>query len=148
MSDEQESPSKWQEFYSSYTSVELGKRFHKLRKEKELAEASLGDLNKELEFLAKVAIPEKFTDEGLKNLNLEGIGRISLRADIYASIKAGQKDAAYTWISDIGAGDLIQDSIPPSTLKAFLKNRLKAGEEYPEDLFNVTAYQQATLTQS
>jgi hypothetical protein len=79
-------------------------------------------------------------------MNIDGVGRISLRADIYASVKSGMKETAYTWLSDVGAGDLIQDSVPPSTLKAFLKNRLKAGEDIPEDLFNVTPYQQATLT--
>jgi hypothetical protein len=137
---------KWQEFYRGWAPVELSKKFATLRARKEDVEEELSDINSELEYLAKVAIPETFTDQGLKNMNIDGVGRISLRADIYASVKSGMKETAYTWLSDIGAGDLIQDSVPPSTLKAFLKTRLKAGEDIPEDLFNVTPYQQATLT--
>lgn len=136
----------FKQFYGGYTTIELIRKMSALRRSLDDAKAEVSGLEAETRFLGEVAIPEKFAEDGVKNMNVDGIGRINLRADIYASVKAGQKDAAYTWLGDIGAGDLIQPSVNSSTMKAFLKNRLKLAEDIPEDLFNVTPYTLAVIT--
>lgn len=133
-------------FYAQFTTLEACRRLAEMRRDKDNAEAELTALNKEIDFVSKVLLPGKFQDEGIKNLSIDDVGRISLRADIYASVKSGKQVEARQWLSDVGSGDLIQPTVNPSTLKAFLKARIKAGEEYPEDIFNVTPYQQATIT--
>lgn len=137
---------KFQKIYESMTTLELIRAMAKVRAEKDNLDMELKGVTAEHEYLSKIAIPEKFAGEGIKNMRVEGIGRISLRPDIYASVKAGRKERAYLWLKDIGSGSLIQDSVPPSTLKAFLKARIISGDEIPEDLFNATAYTVATIT--
>lgn len=147
MSDEKQAPN-WGKFYEGYTTLDLIRRFAKLQQQKEAMDTEVKNLGQEIDYLAKVAIPTHFTDEGIKNMNVEGLGRVSLRSDIYASIKAGMKDQLFRWLDDIGSKDLIQPGVNPSTLKAFIKERIKKGEDYPEDFVNVTAYQQASITKA
>lgn len=137
---------KFAKLYEGHSITELIQALARVRKEKDDAEEEAKTAGREHEYLSKMLIPDRFAEAGIKNMTVEGIGRVNLTADIYASIKAGAKEDAYTWISDIGSGDLIQPSIPPSTLKAFLKNRIKAGEDIPEEYFNCTPFQQARIT--
>lgn len=139
---------KFAQLYSGHSTVELIKAMARVRKEKDDAEDVAKGIGREYEFLSKVAIPEKFAEEGVTIMKVDGIGRVNLAADIYASIKAGMKEKAYLWLSDIGSADLIQAAVPPSTLKAFLKSRIKAAEDIPEDLFNCTPFQQARITKT
>jgi hypothetical protein len=134
--------------YEGHSLTELIGAMHRLREQKEALELEIKGVNREYEYVSRTLIPEKFNAEGIKKMDVTGIGRVSLRADIFASIKSGQKESAYQWLSDIGSGDIIQPAVAPSTLKAFLKNRLKSGEDIPEEMFNVTAYQQATITKT
>jgi hypothetical protein len=134
--------------YGDYSTLDLITAMVRLREQKDNAEEHAKAIAREYEFITKTAIPEKFAEDGIKNINVEGIGRVQLRADIYASVKSGAKEQAYAWLSDVGSGDLIQPSVPPSTLKAFLKGRLKAGEDIPEELFNVNPFQQASITKA
>jgi hypothetical protein len=138
----------FQNLYSKHTTLELIKAMAKVREHKDALDAELKGVGKEYEFLARIAIPEAFENDGIKNMNVDGIGRVALRADIFASIKAGQKEKAYEWLQDIGSGDLIVPQVAPSTLKAFLKARIKKGDENPEDLFNISPFQSASITKT
>jgi len=149
MSDEEQSPqSRWADKYKGKPTLDLIHAMSHLRADKDELEDKVSAANSELEYLAKVAIPDRFTEEGIRNMVVDGVGRVGLRANIYASIKAGCKDQAYQWMRDVGLGDLIQPSVNASTLKATLKNRIKSADDIPEDLFNVTPYQQATITKT
>jgi hypothetical protein len=136
------------EFYREYDTLELIRAMAKIREQKDAIESEAKAVAREYEFLTKVKIPEAFDNDGIKNMSVDGIGRISLRTDIYASIKAGHKEEALQWLSDIGSEDLIQPTVNSSTLKAFLKGRIKSGEDTPEEFFNITPYQQATITKT
>jgi hypothetical protein len=138
----------WQEFYKEYGTIELVRAMNKIREQKDALELELKETNREFEFLSKVKIPEAFENDKIKNLSVEDIGRISLRTDIYASIKAGHKEEALRWLSDIGSENLIQPTVNSSTLKAFLKGRIRNGEDTPEEFFNITPYQQAVITKA
>jgi len=113
---------------------------------KDEAEAVLKAINKEFDFLRLSLIPKMFEDRGIANMTLAGVGRVSLTADIYASIPAEKKEDAYQWLSDTGHGDLIGSTVNASTLKAFLKGQLLKGEELPEGLFKVTPFTRASIT--
>jgi len=124
----------------------LVEEFSRLKSEKDLLEEKLTELNKRIEILARQEIPAAMDDAGIHNVNFEGIGRISLRADVFASISADNKEAAYEWLEATGRGSLIKSSVNASALKAAVKSWLQDGEQIPEDLFKVTPYTQATLT--
>lgn len=139
---------KFAELYSGHSAVDLIKAMARLRAEKDAAEDEAKGISREYKYITEVAIPEKFAEDGVSIMKVDGIGRCNLAADIYASVKAGQKEAAYQWLSDIGSGDLIQPAVPPSTLKAFLKGRIKSAEDIPEEFFNCTPYQVARITKA
>jgi hypothetical protein len=91
-------------------------------------------------------IPDKMDDRGITNITFDGICRLGLTSDIRASILKMHRTQAYEWMEENGYGDLIQESINPSTLKAFCKRRIKEGEELPEDLFTVSPFSRASVT--
>ena len=139
---------KFDAMHKDKSTMELIQTLSRVRSEKDALEEELKGVTAEHKYLATVLIPDRFAAEGIKNMSVAGVGRISLRGDIYASIKAGKKPELFDWLRDIGSGDLIQDAVAPSTLKAFLKGRIKAGDEFPEELVNVTPYQTATITKT
>ena len=82
----------------------------------------------------------------LDGLKVEGIGRVHLQSDIRASIKADNKAAAYEWLGDNGHGGLITETVNASSLKAFCKDKMKNGEELPEELFKTSVFTRAVIT--
>lgn len=126
--------------------LDLAREMKTLREMKELADHVASELGKRYDFMRLVLLPERFEAEGLQNLKAEGLGRISLRGDIYASILPGKKEDAFMWLGDTGRGDLIQPTVNASTLKASLKKAIEAGEEVPDDIFRVTPYTTAVIS--
>lgn len=124
----------------------LVEEFSRLKSEKDLLEEQLTVINKRIEILSRQDIPNAMDEAGIQNVNFEGIGRISLRGDVFASISADNKEAAYEWLEATGRGSLIKPTVNSSTLKAAIKAWILDGEQIPEDLFKVTPYTQATLT--
>lgn len=124
----------------------LVEEFSRLKSEKDLLEEQLTVINKRIEILSRQDIPNAMDEAGIQNVNYEGIGRISLRGDVFASISSDNKEAAYEWLEATGRGSLIKPTVNSSTLKAAIKAWILDGEQIPEDLFKVTPYTQATLT--
>ena len=126
----------------------LVEEFSSLKSQKDLLEEQLTQLNKRIEILARQEIPEAMDNAGIHNVNFEGIGRVSLRSDVFASIAADNKEAAYDWLEATGRGSLVKPTVNASSLRAAIKAWIQDGETIPEDLFKVTPYTQATLTRS
>ncbi len=127
---------------------ELAERFRELQNELKESKAVSSEIQKEFDYLRKSVLPDKMEELGFDTVNITGIGRISLRAEIYASIVADQKEAAFAWLAENGHGALIKDTVNASSLKAFMKEQLGLGEVFPEEMFNCTPYTMATLTKS
>lgn len=106
------------------------------------------ELEKEKKFLAESLIPEMMDDDGITNITLEDIGRVTLTSDVYARIPAEKKDEAYQWFRDHKLGDLIVETVNAGTLKATVKKRIKDPtlDQLPEDLFSVTPFSRASIT--
>lgn len=100
------------------------------------------------DFIEKIALVEAMENQNLSNFKVPGVGRVNLRGDLYVSVKAGQKEGAYSWLEDNGRGDLIQPTVNASTLKASVKAAMERGEEFPAELFNITPYTAAVLTRA
>lgn len=127
---------------------ELARELSQLKTEKDSIEEALSAINKRIEVLARQEIPEAMDEAGVQNVKFEGIGKIYLKGDVFASIPAEARDAAYEWLEATGRGSLVKPTVNSSSLKAAVKEWISQGEEIPEDLIKVTPYTQAVLTRS
>jgi hypothetical protein len=130
------------------TVVQLAGELRKLKELKEAMEEDLKETNKFIEEITKQILPEKMDDQGISNIKIDGVGRITLRGEVYASILAANRDAAYQWLRDTGRASLISNTVNASSLKAACKEWLKNGEQIPEDLIKVTPVTVAVLTRT
>lgn len=138
----------FEEQYSHLDTLSLIREMKSVQVEKDSVDELLSALNKRYDYLRLKAIPDRFDNEGITNMKVEGVGRVQLTADLYASIKSGKKEEAYQYLSDTGHGDVIQPSINPSTMKATIKAMIQKGEEVPEELFTVTPFSRASITKA
>ena len=127
--------------------VELANKLRGLKDLKEAQEADLKDTNMAIEAITKVLLPQKMDEQGIQNVKIDGVGRVSLRGEVYASILAENRELAYDWLRNTGRAALITNTVNPSTLKAAAKEWLKNGEEIPE-LIKITPATVATLTRT
>jgi len=137
--------------YSKYDNVPLVELVHAMstmQNRKEALEDQLKIVNKEFDFLRITKIPAKMEEDGVDRINVTGIGRVSLTADMHVSVKADQKSEFFTWLRDNGRGDLLQENINPSTLKAAVKKMFREGEEVPDTLLNVSPFTRASITRT
>ena len=127
---------------------ELARELSQLKSAKDKIEDELSTINKRIEILARQEIPEAMDEAGVQNVKFEGIGKIYLKGDVFASIPAESRDAAYEWLELTGRGSLIKPTVNSSSLKAAVKEWIAQGEDIPEELIKVTPYTQAVLTRS
>lgn len=118
----------------------------KLEYANELADTLKKTIGKVYDWSRMKLVPLAMESAGVDLLRVDGVGRVSLTADI--NLKVLNKDKQYTWLEEIGAPDIITETVNASTLKALIRRRMKAGEEVPDDIFSVTAFTRASITKS
>jgi hypothetical protein len=143
-----ETMEEYKEYISEMSLKEQAQQFVDLKAQIDELSKVKAELQKKFDFVRKSAMPEKMENEGYDNIKLTGIGRISLRAEIYAGIVTGKKNEAEDWLRNNGHADLIVEMVNASTLKAFTKEQIRNGEPLPEDLFKAEPYMMATITKS
>jgi len=74
----------------------------------EQAELNLKEAKERARVLREETIPSAMQELGLEELKLDTGEKLSVKQDVYASIPAAQKDAAYQWLEDNGFGGLIK----------------------------------------
>lgn len=121
-----------------------------LMSELKLKSDALGDeraeINKKYDVLRMNIVPSKMEEAGEESKTISGIGRITLQADVFASIPAPMRDQAYEWLDEHGHGDIIKPTVNASTLKALIKSLIRKGTEIPESIFKVTPVTRAVIT--
>lgn len=98
------------------------------------------------DLLSTKLIPDAMEKAKVSSVTFKGVGRVSLTADVLVSAKSGMKDKLFGWLKKHKLGDLIQDTVNSSTLKAFVKARIKDGKDYPTEFLNVTPVTRTSLT--
>jgi hypothetical protein len=134
---------------NEYENMPLDKLVEKMAELEELKEQvdiKSKKINAYYDVLRLEKIPAKMEEGGIERITYEGIGRVSLTADLNLSVKAGMKENIYEWMRENNLGDLIQETINASTLKAWYKARIKKGEKTPDDLLNVNPFVRASIT--
>lgn len=134
--------------YDSMSLVDLVHAMSTTQNRKETLEDQLKIINREFDFLRITKVPSKMEEDGVDRINVTGIGRVSLTADMHVSVKAEQKSEFFVWLKDNGRGDLLQENINPSTLKAAVKKMFRDGEEVPDQLLNVSPFTRASITRT
>lgn len=99
------------------------------------------------EWLSVQVVPKLMEESDILSTKVAGVGRVHLKDDVYVSTPKDRKAEAFEWFRDHGFGDLIQETINGSTLAAWVRKRIKNGEEIPEAV-KVTPYTKAVITKS
>ena len=124
---------------------EYAARFKELQGRKDRLEDDLKTINQELDLLRLVKIPELMESLQVKNATFDGVGRVQLAADLYASTREGKKDAAMQWLRDCGYENMITETYNASSLKALFRRQLAEGVDIPDDIFNVQPFIRASV---
>ena len=117
-------------------------------------QARLEDLRKDaaalqarVDFLRDVALPDALDKAGLKSAVVDGIGRVQLTHDLYASITVENREAAFAWLRANGYESLIIPTVNAQTLRAWAKESLRNGKEIPA-VIGLRPFTRATLTKT
>lgn len=139
-----------QEFRSRYKGskdlVKLAKIMKAVQETRDRLKEELAMANDELDVIRIEVIPALMEEKGIENFKVEGLGRVSLTADMFVHVKPGAKNELFAWLRKRKLGDLITMQLNSSTLKSFVKGRIKDGKEVPGEYVNVTPYTRASIT--
>jgi hypothetical protein len=119
-----------------------------LQNRKEELDAQVKAVNIELDDLRIKKIPELMESMELRNCTIEGLGRVQLAADVFASTREGQKEAAMMWLRDCGYEDMITETYNATSLKALLRRMIVDGTDIPDDIFNVQPFTRASIVKA
>ena len=128
--------------------IAKAKELRKLEVKIEKAEAKLSEIKKERDKIRLEDIPEMMESMDITSMNIKGLGRLGVTADMRVSVKKDNQPALKEWLLDQHCGDIVKETINSSTLKAFIKSRMQDGEEVPEDLLNIYLFSRASITKS
>jgi hypothetical protein len=103
-------------------------------------------LQAEHDLLRLTIIPEKMDEDGMTSINIKGVGRLGVTLDAYVTVLVENRGQFYAWLEESGNGGLIKPYAQPATIKAFIKEQVKNGEDIPEDLVSCEPFYRATVT--
>jgi len=123
-------------------------QMRQLEDRKAILEEELSGVNKSLDAIRLGEIPTLMESLGVKNATFDGLGRVQLASDLYASTREGQKGAAMQWLRDCGYEEMITETYNASSLKALFRRQLKEGVEIPDTIFNVSPFVRASIVKA
>jgi hypothetical protein len=119
-----------------------------LQAQKDALEEQVSDVNRQLDELRLKKIPELMESLGIRNTTFEGIGRVQLAADLYASTREGKKQEAMQWLRDCGYEGMITETYNASSLKALFRRQMAEGTDIPDEIFNVAPFVRASIVKA
>jgi hypothetical protein len=91
-------------------------------------------------------LPSMMEDEEVTTITVEGVGRVTVADDINVSIPDENKQQFYDWLVAKGFEDMLKTTVNAQTLAAFVRRRLKANHELPQNLLTVRPFTRASIT--
>jgi hypothetical protein len=147
MSETEKSPlDAFREKYNNYSLLELITELKNLREASDTAEDFYKSQRAVYDLFSKAVVPARMEDEGMEQLTVEGIGRVNIRTDLYCSTKKGMAPNVREWMREHDFEDLITEGINSSTLKAWVKEQMKAANPIPDDMLNIEPFDRAVIT--
>jgi hypothetical protein len=135
----------FQERYAGKNAVQLGQAMYDLEEAVSKLELEAKKLNEEIKYLAENALPKRLEEEGLKNFRLENGKQVVMRPELQVSVAAPDRMVFLQWMRDHGHGSMIQEHIPPGTLKKWVKDDVLAQMKEPPPMVNVRSFKKAQL---
>jgi hypothetical protein len=133
--------------YSAMSIPDCAKEMVRIQGEiDEIKSLQLKSRQAEFNALKFAIIPEKMTDQEIKTITVEGVGRITVLETIGVSTVKEMKLELYEWLKENGAEALIGETINSSTLAAFIRERIGSGLDYPVDCLNVKFNNMISIT--
>lgn len=123
---------------------ELVEEMNVTRISKEQLEKQLALVNAAYDVLRFEKVPERMELDGVENVRYDGIGRVSITADLRVSVK--DKDGLFGWLKKRKLGDVIKPTVNASTLTAMIKGLIKKGGELPDEFVKLTPITRASIT--
>ena len=120
-------------------------------------EQLLKEQKKALHVILDEQLPEALESMGLQKFTLTDGAEISVKPIYAASIPVNRREEAFQWLRDHEFGDLVKNNVTvtfgrgedePMTLKAWLRERVEAGDPIPLDLFGAYISTHATIKRS
>lgn len=124
--------------YDGMTLVELGQAMDEVGKALEEAKDRKTELEKEYDFIRTVKIPPVLAESGMKNFRLNNGRGIRVQDEMFVSLRGDNFESMKHWLQERGDASIIKETIHPSTLKAYIKEKIENAAEYPADLVNVS----------
>lgn len=134
--------------FESMSIPQLAATLKELKYRLELVGALKTELQKTHDFLSIDVLPDRMDEEGIQTLKIKNVGRLQTSSDIRCTVPAKNKDSLQDWLTEHGHGSMISPTVNASTLKAFVKEMMKEGKEWPEELLNVHPYSRATVVKA
>lgn len=148
--------------------IALANKLVELRDDIEARQAELKKKEEEAENIANRLIPDLLEALGLSELTLTDGRKIKLGTVYYASVPKARMAAVHAWLLERNMAGIVKEkvivdpdykerlvaatvpfevdaSIHPSTLRAFVKERIEANEPLPQELFGVSVVKQAVV---
>lgn len=99
--------------------------------------------------IARSVIPNRMDADQIQNITVilpDGIKKQLLILDkVSVKTPPENKAALWEWLREHDAEALISETVNSSTLSAFVTQQMKAGDEYPVDILDVSTYSTASL---
>lgn len=134
--------------FESMSVPELAATLKELKTRLEEVGALKTELQKAYDFLSIDVLPDRMDEEGISTMRINGVGRLQSSSDIRCSCPAKNKIGLQKWLEEHGHGSMISATVNASTLKAFVKEMMKEGKEWPEELLTVHPYSRATVVKA
>lgn len=112
--------------------TEMATEFRTLKDRKEAHEAEVKEINKRLKVLRETEIPEYMEENEIEKITVEGVGTVFIQQQLYANVKADDREALYEVFRQTGHEELIVDYVWPNTMKAWAKEQITNGKPLPE----------------
>ena len=110
---------------------ELSDKLKLLKENKKELETTLKNVNEKI-LEVEVSLAELMTLNETQNFTRSGT-MFSLTTSTKVSAKAGKREELYTALKNAGYGDLVVETVNPSSLSAFVKEQISEnGEALPE----------------
>ena len=98
-----------------------------------LAREALADMEEDL---SRRSVPEVMKEQGIKTINIEDVGRVTVSYRFSCSML--DKEAGLAWLRANGHEGIIIETVNSSTLSAFAKQLLEEnGVDMPDNIFKV-----------
>ncbi len=134
--------------YEQMSVSELAATLKNIKIRLEEATALKSQLQKSYDFLSIDILPERMDEDGIETLKIKDVGRLQMSSDIRCAVPAANREAVKEWLIEHGHESMVSETINSSTLKAFTREMMREGKEWPEKLLKVTPYSRASVVKA